>query len=369
MLDEGKNIKEISVDIKRPSSGIIKEINKNITCKFPTFYNKQHPCLKYSNCNVRGFECYLHCKDIEYKVCPKLEKSPHVCNGCTSKYGCRYIKRYYNARDAHDSYKANLSNSRTGLHYTEQELIILNERLCPLIIRSKSVYHAVTTINNVFELSFNKHTIYKQIERKQLPILASDLPRPRKKQKSKTDRNYKRVIEGHTYDDYEKYLKDNPEACEMQMDTVEGIKENNAPVFLTLEIVEINFLFIFKIDSQTIKMVVKQLTYFKDIIEDDTFNAIMEVLLTDNGKEFTNIELIKTVSDKINIFYCHPYSSFEKGFINELNSGINSAYNTYKSAYNSAHSSGSGGGGGFSSGGGGRRRRRPEWAEDNNKTR
>ena len=315
MLDEGKNIKEISVDIKRPSSGIIKEINKNITCKFQTFYNKQHPCLKYSNCNVRGFECYLHCKDIEYKVCPKLEKSPHVCNGCTSKYGCRYIKRYYNARDAHDSYKANLSNSRTGLHYTEQELIILNERLCPLIIRSKSVYHAVTTINNVFELSFNKHTIYKQIERKQLPILASDLPRPRKKQKSKTDRNYKRVIEGHTYDDYEKYLKDNPEACEMQMDTVEGIKENNAPVFLTLEIVEINFLFIFKIDSQTIKMVVKQLTYFKDIIEDDTFNAIMEVLLTDNGKEFTNIELIKTVSDKINIFYCHPYSSFEKGSI------------------------------------------------------
>ena len=227
MLNKGKNIKEISVDIKRPSSGIIKEINKNITCKFPTFYNKQHPCLKYSNCNVRGFECYLHCKDIEYKVCPKLEKSPHVCNGCTSKYGCRYIKRYYNARDAHDSYKANLSNSRTGLHYTEQELIILNERLCPLIIRSKSVYHAVTTINNVFELSFNKHTIYKQIERKQLPILASDLPRPRKKQKSKTDRNYKRVIEGHTYDDYEKYLKDNPEACEMQMDTVEGIKENN----------------------------------------------------------------------------------------------------------------------------------------------
>ena len=41
----------------------------------------------------------------------------------------------------------------------------------------------------------------------------------------------------------------------------------------------------------------------------------MEVLLTDNGKEFTNIELIKTVSDKINIFYCHPYSSFEKGSI------------------------------------------------------
>ena len=66
-------------------------------------------------------------------------------------------------------------------------------------------------------------------------------------------------------------------------------------------------------------------------------------------------------------YYYMPYvmdSSFKNGFLNELNRGIDSAYNTYKTAYNSAHSSGSGGGGGFSSGGGGRRRRRPEWAED-----
>lgn len=41
----------------------------------------------------------------------------------------------------------------------------------------------------------------------------------------------------------------------------------------------------------------------------------MEILLTDNGKEFINIEEILSVSSNINLFYCHPYSSFEKGSI------------------------------------------------------
>lgn len=99
------------------------------------------------------------------------------------------------------------------------------------------------------------------------------------------------------------------------MDTVEGIKENNAPVILTLEIVEINFLFMFKIDSQTKKDVIKKLNYFRDIISKDIFDKLMEILLTDNGKEFFILDDILDISPNIHLFYCHPYSSFEKGSI------------------------------------------------------
>lgn len=315
MLNEGYSIIDISKDIKRKSSGIIKEINKHTQLKFPSYYNGQHPCLKYHTCEVRTLECYLFCKSIETKVCPKLAKSPHVCNGCITKGGCRYIKRYYFAREAHDIYKELLSNSRTGLHYTENEILILIERLCPLIVKSKSVYHSVITINNIFETKFNIKSIYRQIKGNYLPISSADLPRCRRICKEKIDRNYKRDITNHTYDDFKQYKDNNPNAVETQMDTVEGIKENNAPVLLTLEIVEINFLFIFKIDSQTVNAVTKKLIYLKDILGDDLFNKIMEILLTDNGKEFINIEQIKLVSSNINIFYCHPYSSFEKGSI------------------------------------------------------
>lgn len=316
MLNENNSIKEIEHDIKRPSSGIIKEINKHTYYNYPNPYNNQHPCLKWNDCYVKDIECYLNCKNIEYRICPKLAKSPHVCNGCTTKGGCRFVKKYYKAREAHDTYKNTLSNSRTGLHYTEEETIILNERLCPLIIKSKSVFHAITTINTTFNTKFNLKTIYRQIKNNYLPIQSSDLPRCHKKSKSiDKDKNYKRDITGHTYEDYENYKKANPSACEMQMDTVEGIKENNAPVLLTLEIVEINFLFIFKIDSQTVDDVIKELSNFKDIIGKDTFDKIMEILLTDNGKEFINIDEFISISSSINIFYCHPYSSFEKGSI------------------------------------------------------
>lgn len=316
MLDDSKSIKEIEKDIKRPSSGIIKEINKHISYRFPSVYGGQHPCLKYNTCNVKGRECYLICKNIEFKICSHLMKSPHVCNGCTTKNGCRFVKKYYNARDAHDAYKDTLSTSRTGLHYTKTETIILNESLCPLIIKSKSVYHAVITINDIYNTNFVLKTIYRQIKGNYLLIKSSDLPRARRKSKTDDkDKNYKRNIEGYTYEDYTKMKENNPNAIETQMDTVEGIKENNAPVLLTLEIVKINFLFIFKIDSQTIDKVKEKLNYFKDTIGNNVFNKIMEILLTDNGHEFINIDDILSVSDKINLFYCHPYSSFEKGSI------------------------------------------------------
>ena len=315
MLNEGHTIKEIEKDIKRDSSNIIREIKKHITFVYPGTYDNQHPCLKSKTCNVKSFECYKSCKNIEIKLCPKLATSPHTCNNCTTKGGCRFVKKYYKAREAHDEYKDNLINIRKCLHYNEKETIILNERLCPLIILSKSVYHAVISINKEFDTKFNKWTIYRQIERKQLPIKSSDLPRCRRKKKEKADTSYKRNIEGCTYEDYTNYKLLNSTAIEMQMDTVEGIKENNAPVLLTLEIVPINFLFIFKIDSQTKDEVIKKLTYFKDLIGQETFDKLMEILLTDNGKEFYIGEEVLTLSSNIHLFYCHPYSSYEKGSI------------------------------------------------------
>lgn len=315
MLNEGHSIKDIEKDIKRPSSGIIKEINKHSCYRFPSVYGGRHPCIKWNTCNVKDRECYKTCKNIEFKTCPKLLNSPHVCNGCITKSGCRFTKKYYNAREAHDAYKDTLSNSRKGLHYNKQEIIILNDVLCPLIIKSKSVYHTITAINKELNMNFVLKTIYRQIKGNFLPVKSSDLPRSRRKKKEEKDTNYKRDVENHTYEDYKNYKDNNPKAIETQMDTVEGVKENDAPVLLTLEIVPINFLFIFKIDTQIKDKVISKLTDFKNIIGYDIFNKIMEILLTDNGKEFYIGEEILTLSSNINLFYCHPYSSFEKGSI------------------------------------------------------
>ena len=315
MLNDGFSIKDIEKDIKRTSSCILKEISKHTNLTFPSSYNNRHSCLKWDSCNVKGYDCFKTCKNIEYKLCPKLEKSPHVCNGCSSKSGCRYVKKYYKARQAHDEYKLKVSECRLGLHYNERETLILKDRLCPLIIQSKSVYHAIKTINMELETNFVLKTIYRQIKGGYLPIKSSDLPRCRKKKRHEKTTNYKRDIGNHTYEDYHLYKINNPKAIETQMDTVEGVKENDAPVLLTLELVDINFLFIFKIDSQTKIDVIKKLTWFMGIIGKDTFDKIMDILLTDNGKEFFITEEMVKIASNVHLFYCHPYSSYEKGSI------------------------------------------------------
>lgn len=227
----------------------------------------------------------------------------------------KLVKYYYKAIEANSEYRNSWTKDRCGLHYSQLELNILNNDFKNLVLNNKSIHHSLIVINKR-GFHFKKFTIYKQIEKKQLELKASDLPRCRKKKaKMEKDRSYKnRNIDGHTYEDYENYKNEKPNDNEVQLDTVEGIKENNAPVLLTIELVKINFLFIFKIEAQTAEEVKSKLNYLTTIFPTKTTNNLFKILLTDNGKEFPLISLQEVLPNS-NIFYCHPYSSYEKGSI------------------------------------------------------
>lgn len=314
-LNESKTITEISNELQRDRSNIGKEIMKHRIATFPSTFNYDHPCLKHVNCSMKTYECYKTCKNIEIKLCENLISSPHVCNGCQKKKYCRHVRYYYNAVEANNEYVNSWKKDRSKLRYTPLELDILNNDFKVLVLNCKSIYHALIVINKR-GFNFKISTIYKQIERGQLVLKKSDLPRCRKtKQKEVKDKSYKRDIEGHTYEDYNSYKEENPNAVETQMDTVEGIKENDAPVFFTIEIVDIKFILIFKLTSQNAKEVSNKLKLLKEILGDDIIEKIFEILLTDNGKEFIRLDDLKEILPNANIFYCHPYSSYEKGNI------------------------------------------------------
>ena len=314
-LNESKTITEISNELQRDRSNIGKEIMKHRIATFPSTFNYDHPCLKHVNCSMKTYECYKTCKNIEIKLCENLISSPHVCNGCQKKKYCRHVRYYYNAVEANNEYVNSWKKDRSKLRYTPLELDILNNDFKVLVLNCKSIYHALIVINKR-GFNFKISTIYKQIERGQLVLKKSDLPRCRKtKQKEVKDKSYKRDIEGHTYEDYNSYKEENPNAIETQMDTVEGIKENDAPVFFTIEIVDIKFILIFKLTSQNAKEVSNKLKLLKEILGDDIIEKIFEILLTDNGKEFIRLDDLKEILPNANIFYCHPYSSYEKGNI------------------------------------------------------
>lgn len=313
-LNENKSVTQIANDLRRDRSNIGREIIKHKHIVLPSYYGGQNPCKIFDSCKLKTYECYKFCKIIEVNLCERLTSSPHVCNGCTKKHGCRHVKYYYTATDADNEYKSSWKCDRNNLHYSGLELEILNNDFYYLVLNTKSIYHSLIVINSR-GFNFNIKSIYRQIKNNRLKLKSSDLPRVRKSKSDKKDKSYKKDISGLSYEDYILYKAKNINACEIQMDTVEGVKENNAPVILTLEIVEINFLFMFKIDSQTSDCVIKKLNEFKEILTPNVFNSLFEILLTDNGKEFSNVEELKYLSSSLNLFYCHPYSSYEKGSI------------------------------------------------------
>lgn len=315
-LNEGVNISQIAYLMKRDKSSISREINRNITFIFPSIFNNYHPCVKSNICCVKEPNCFESCKNIEINLCPKLISSPHTCNSCKSKNGCRYVKKYYKANEANNKYLNSWKEDRIGIRYSDDEINILNTDFFNLVINTKSIYHSLLVINKR-GFNFKERTIYQQIKDNKLRIKSSDLPRNRKHKKIEKDTEYKNKesIKDHMYEDYEKYKEENVNAVETQMDTVIGITDAKEPVILTLEIVEISFMFIFKLNRKTFEETLKKLQEFENQLTTEVFNKIFEILLTDNGSEFKSLFKIIETFPNINIYYCHPYASYEKGNI------------------------------------------------------
>lgn len=117
---------------------------------------------------------------------------------------------------------------------------------------NKSIYHSLIIINNL-GYNFKESSIYRQIKQGRLRLKSNDLQRCRNQKRNNKNKKYKHVesIERHTYTDFTKYKEEHTAAIETQMDTVIGITNSNDPVILNLKIVEISFMFIFKLNSKT----------------------------------------------------------------------------------------------------------------------
>lgn len=87
-------------------------------------------------------------------------------------------------------------------------------------------------------------------------------------------------------------------------------------VFLTILIKDTKFMFIRLLDKKNIACVNKEIDKLKETLGIKLFSKVFRIVLTDNGNEFLDplhIEIDYNTGNKTtNVFYCHPYSSFEK---------------------------------------------------------
>lgn len=118
--------------------------------------------------------------------------------------------------------------------------------------------------------------------------------------------------------DFEEYIKNNPNCSIVEMDTVIGMFEDKKCI-MTLYFRKSKLMLMFLIKIYKPSEVTKVFQDIRKKLGDNLYKTLFEVVLTDNGWEFSkpeDIEFNKDTGEKlINIFYTEPYSSWQKGDI------------------------------------------------------
>ncbi len=163
----------------------------------------------------------------------------------------------------------------------------------------------------------DEKTIYNYVDQGLLSTRNIDLPRkvryrPRKR-KTGNCKVDKRCRIGRTFEDYREFLMGNPDTGVVEMDTLEGTK--GGKVLLTLQFTISQLMLAFLRDSNTSRSVIDVFNMLGEILGHETFRHLFPVLLTDNGSEFSNpikIEFDESGNRRTRIFYCDPYSPYQK---------------------------------------------------------
>ena len=333
LLNNKKTFTEISRVIGKSSSGISKEVRRHIifrrsnlpgrsynNCKKRFNCSKEHLCMicnapkRYKLCR-RCSLCNIRCREYEADQCSRLMKPPYVCNGCGKRGECTLEKRLYIAQEADKDYRTVLSESRSGITYTEEELKRLDSIISPLIKQNQSPHHIWS--NNKDTLMVSERTIYNLIDSRLISAMNLDLPRKMRFKMRKKKRIFKvdktcRI--GRDYDCFNAFMESHPDSAVVQLDSVEGKK--GGKVLLTVHFVKCEMMLAVLRESNDSKSVSDFFSRLHHELDPDSFQHLFPVLLADNGSEFSNpsaIEFDAEGNRRTFLFYCNPNAPQQKG--------------------------------------------------------
>ena len=247
-LNEGRSFKEISRYLCKDPSTISREVKNHRLSDWyhkGTFYNAQNFCIHRYHCKMTNAcqkivlcgvkcascpTCNQTCRDFVLEKCTRLDRAPHVCNGCDKKLSrCTIARKYqYNARFADRKYREVLTGTRTGINITQKELRKIDKVITPLISQGQSPYQIVT---NHPELSISAWTMYTNLDNGLFTARNIDLKRkvkfkPRKNRKAQI--SSREIFKGRTFEDFQALGLENW----VEMDTVHSSK-GSGKVLLT----------------------------------------------------------------------------------------------------------------------------------------
>lgn len=332
MLSEQQSFKQIATAVGKNCTSISREIRNHLEFRRIGGYGRSYNACRYRrNCSNSFLctsctstkrkhcslceKCNSNCPDFKQESCSTLEKPPYVCNGCPDRRSCTLEKRLYNPASADKEYRNLLSESRSGISYSEEEIRRLDGIVSPLILRGQSLNHICA--NNKDSLMVSESTLYRLVAYNVFTARNIDLPRKvrySRRRKMKDFKVDKACRIGRTYNDYITYCSQHPDLPVTQMDSVEGKK--GGKVLLTIHFVKAELMLAFLRDSNDSQSVLDIFDRLYLELRPDIFMSIIPLILTDNGSEFSNpkaIEYDRQGNLRTRIFYCNASSPGQKG--------------------------------------------------------
>ena len=314
-ISNGTNKASISKTIGKDATTVAKEIRKHRKFKPRNTYGRPVMCEKTGVCQRKP--CTTKCEFFMEPKCSRRDKSPGACNGCIKASKCLYDKWYYHAEQAHEEYKADLVEFRTGINMTTNERDVIASVIAPLLKNGQSVHQILSAHP---EIKQSERTIYTYIESgifKDFGVDNFSLKEQVNRRQAKT--KYKKrkepaVYQGHTYEDYLKFQEENPGIPTVEMDTV--YNDPSGPYLQTFFFEKTGFMIGFLHEEKTSESMAATLNRLQKILDDDElFSRLFSLLLTDRGSEFEKIRLFELDASgrsRLSIFFCDPMQSSQK---------------------------------------------------------
>lgn len=153
-------------------------------------------------------------------------------------------------------------------------------------------------------------SMYNWIDKGLMETKNIDLELKLKRKPNKNNKNNRKnkMMLGESIETRPKEIETREEFGDWEIDTVIGSKKKTDPVIITLTERKTRYELIIKIDSKTSKAVEEGLSFLKD--KSPLKEQVFKTITSDNGLEFSSLTKI---CEYIKIYYCHPYSSYERG--------------------------------------------------------
>ncbi len=316
----GHHVSAVSNEVRKHRLFVRGSYYAGNDCRYAKGCDKRHICGDsgcYMYCHTCPKDCHNFCREYITNKCRKYEKPPYVCNACENRRYCNDDKYFYDARVANKQAVICRSESRKGIHLTDEQLSDINTLLSSNIKKGQPMAHIFAVHEN--EIPITSRTAYTYINDGLLDIRNIDLRRQagyRKRRKKKEsgilDQSFRK---GRTYEDFIAYMKDKSDSKVVEMDTVKG-RRDCGKTMLTMIFRRNSVMLIMLMPNCKAESVQYWFNFLENSLGKEVFHRLFEICLTDNGSEFKKVNDLELSEDntlRTSIYYCDPMQSGQKG--------------------------------------------------------